>query len=147
MSSIESNVSITLDTERRDSHQAHHMFQSTLKNIFSEKHKPRQPPPPQGLPSPMDYRTKGGDDESDDEPMPTQPTSGGTGHYAEPSSQPMNDDEMKTDSGHIAAVSSVNTVDLNDSPNYDSMYGRGSGHTAGYHGNRMSNVSTGSWKE
>ena len=92
----------------------------------------------------MDYETKGGDESDDEEAVPMATTKGGTGHYAEASNVPMQD-EMKVNSGHIAAVSSASSF-AGHSP-YDSMYGRGSGHTAGYQGHRASNVSTGSWKE
>lgn len=156
--SMESGISMTLDQDdgRRDSHLK---FQNTLKNLFeadgAEPMNPTAgapvaaPAEPQGLPPPMDYVTKGGDDSADDEepPIPapaTKGSGGATGHYAEPSTDPMNE-EMKVDSGHIAAVSSVSSVGFHS--NYDSLYGRGMNQTAGYQGHRTSNISTDSWKE
>ena len=148
---MESNVSMTLESDaRRDSHM---VFQNTLKNIF-EAEEPQgqnqglpQPEPPQGLPRPVPpqvhYITQGGD-ESEEEEAPIPGPSTTMGHYAEPSTNPMNDDEVTVHSGHIAAASSASSF---HSP-YDSLYGRGTNQTAGYqpHKPRMSG-STGSWKE
>merc|ERR1719474_1526563 len=138
---IESNVSMTLE-QNLDGRDSHLMFQKTLKNIFDDGRGRGLPmPEPQGLPK----RTAGGDDDSDDEeePMPFPVQTAG-GHYAEPSDQPMNA-QLEVASGHIAAASSASSFGFHSK--YDSMYGRGVGHTAGYQGHRQSNASTGSWKE
>lgn len=143
--SIESNVSMTLDQDdgRRDSHL---VFQKTLKNIFDAEDvnpsptpqglpPPVPPPPSQGLPQPMDYQTKGGDESEEEEVIPMAMTKG---HFAEQSTEPMHE-EMKVNAGHIAAVSSVSSFGAH-SP-YDAMYGRGGGQTAGFQAKRAS------WKE
>ena len=60
--------------------------------------------------------------------VPVPPT---TGHYAEPSAQPMNNGmNSNVTAGHIATMSSASNVDFE--PDYDSMYGRGTGQTAGH---------------